>query len=422
MRFPQGRGLLPSMKILLILASWSLLLSSVKAEVDIRGFLWGRAKMRLKGGRDFIQQETWLRLELQKRLEGAGLFVDLDLRYDPLYQSEPKLDLREAYIDLSFGLFDLRIGKQIIVWGRADEFNPTDFINPEDYREFLFLNKADRKIGVFYSKLDYYMGNFKLEGIFIPTFTPASIPTDPTYPWTHYQIKEILANPFVSLDEPQKPEPRLKNSEYALKFGAIMSGFDFSISYYEGFFDLPVMSREITPFGIHIRPEYRRFRAWGFDFASSLGGLGLRGELAYVHKAYHITNDPRDADGVVRKPDLSFVLGADYTLLEDLYLNLQWVQRLIFDYQKGIDEDRIENRLVLFCHKEFLDEEMEVGFSGMIYNLGDGDYMLRPYFKYSVADGVSLEVGCCLFGGGKRTMFGQFDQNDCGFIKVVYYF
>lgn len=410
------------MKILLTLALWLLLPNPAKAGVDIRGFLQGRAKMRLKGEKDFIQQETWLRLELQKGLEGASLFVDLDLRYDHLYQTEPKMDLREAYIEISLGPFDLRIGKQIVVWGRADEFNPTDFINPEDYREFLFLNKADRKIGVFYSKLDCYIGNFKLEGIFIPTFTPASIPTDTSYPWTHYQIREILANPLISLDEPQKPKPRLKNSEYALKFGAITLGFDFSISYYEGFFDLPVMLREITPYGIRIHPEYRRFCAWGFDFASSLGGLGLRGELAYVHKAYHITNNPREVEGVVSKPDLSFVLGADYTLLENLYLNLQWVQRIIFDYQEGIDEDKIENRLVFFCHKGFLNEELEVGFSGMIYNLKDEDYMLRPYFKYSVADGVDLEIGCYLFEGGRRSMFGQFDQNDCGFIKARYFF
>ncbi|GAI65201.1 unnamed protein product, partial [marine sediment metagenome] len=30
--------------------------------------------------------------------------------------------IKEAYVDLGLGQFDLRIGRQIVIWGKADEF------------------------------------------------------------------------------------------------------------------------------------------------------------------------------------------------------------------------------------------------------------------------------------------------------------
>lgn len=408
------------MRIITILT----IITSQVGAVELGGFLSENLSMKFQDEQEFIKKETWLRLKLRSRMESSGLFTDIDLRYDPLYHSIPELKIREAYADLSLGQFDLRFGRQIVIWGKADEFNPTDFINPEDYREFISLNKTDRKIGLFYPKIDYYFGNYKVEGIFIPFFTPSEIPMDTSHPWIPYQIKDIIADPKIILTEPEEPKHKLKNSEYALKFGTTMEGFDFSFCYFEGFFDLPVMFREaiILLDTIVISPKYKRFRAGGFDFTTILKDLGLRGELAYVDKGYYITTDLLDTDGIVEKANLSFVLVADYKFLEDLYLNFQWIGRYIFDYEDGIDEDELENRFVFSCHKYFFYEELKLGLSGMVYNLRDQDYMLQPYLEYSVTDGVFFETGCYLFGGKEKSMLGQFSKNDCFFLKTSYYF
>jgi hypothetical protein len=44
------------------------------------------------------------------------------------------VDLREAYVNAYVGPVDLRLGKQIIVWGRADALNPTNNLTPVDFR------------------------------------------------------------------------------------------------------------------------------------------------------------------------------------------------------------------------------------------------------------------------------------------------
>ncbi len=110
------------------------------------------------------------------------------------------------------------------------------------------------------------------------------------------------------------------------------------------------------------------------------------------------------------------------SLIIILYLNLQYAGRYIFDYEKGIDEAEIENRLLFSCYDTFFDEELKLGFTGMIYRLKDMDYMIKPYIEYSPADGVFIETGAYLFGGKEQSMFGEFSGNSSAFLKISYYF
>ncbi len=48
--------------------------------------------------------------------------------------TEVVTDLREAYVNAYVGPLDVRLGEQIIVWGRADGINPTNNLTPQDRR------------------------------------------------------------------------------------------------------------------------------------------------------------------------------------------------------------------------------------------------------------------------------------------------
>ena len=48
-----------------------------------------------------------------------------------------ELGLRETYLDIYFDSIDLRVGKQQIIWGKADGVFITDIVSPKDLREFL---------------------------------------------------------------------------------------------------------------------------------------------------------------------------------------------------------------------------------------------------------------------------------------------
>ena len=84
--------------------------------------------------------------------------------------------LRELYLDLYFNNFDLRIGKQQIVWGKADGVFITDVVSPLNLSEFLLPDFDEIRIGVNAVKFDYYIGNNTFEVIWLPNFTPTENP------------------------------------------------------------------------------------------------------------------------------------------------------------------------------------------------------------------------------------------------------
>jgi hypothetical protein len=67
--------------------------------------------------------------------------------------------LRELYVDTTLGDWDLRIGKQQVVWGTADGAKLLDIINPTDYREMAQNTMAESRIPVWMLKADRYLDN-----------------------------------------------------------------------------------------------------------------------------------------------------------------------------------------------------------------------------------------------------------------------
>jgi len=100
-------------------------------------------------------------------------FVD-DFEDDDLKRNN--FNFTEDFLDIYFTDFDLRLGKQIITWGKADVSNPTDNINPTDYSNLV----DDETIGVVAANLNYYWNDWNLQVVGVPGFTPTRLPPQGT--------------------------------------------------------------------------------------------------------------------------------------------------------------------------------------------------------------------------------------------------
>jgi hypothetical protein len=67
--------------------------------------------------------------------------------------------LRELYADTTAGDWDVRIGKQQVVWGTADGMKLLDLINPTDFRELNQNTMADARIPVWMVNAERYLDN-----------------------------------------------------------------------------------------------------------------------------------------------------------------------------------------------------------------------------------------------------------------------
>lgn len=62
--------------------------------------------------------------------------------------------LRELYLDIYAGDWDVRLGKQQIVWGTADGIKLLDIVNPTDFREVVQNQFEDSRIPIWMVKAE----------------------------------------------------------------------------------------------------------------------------------------------------------------------------------------------------------------------------------------------------------------------------
>ncbi len=108
----------------------------------------------------------------QAELQGIEAVSDIE-------ETQPyRIDVNELYVEVKDLLFDgltLRAGQQIVAWGVADQFNPTNLLNPDDLIDPLLFGK---QLGNFMVKADYWVtDDFSLSAALVPLFRPARIPT-----------------------------------------------------------------------------------------------------------------------------------------------------------------------------------------------------------------------------------------------------
>src|SRR2546425_7747097 len=118
------------------------------AALRVRGRLAEEFAYRLHDPGDVSKLKTLGWLEGKYTLsEAANVRVTTRGYYDAVFAAtdrypdnvrrnqEKELELREAILTLSHGDFDVRVGRQQIVWGEAISTFVTDVVNPKDFRE-----------------------------------------------------------------------------------------------------------------------------------------------------------------------------------------------------------------------------------------------------------------------------------------------
>ncbi|MGC2048134.1 MAG: hypothetical protein WA635_05945, partial [Gallionella sp.] len=112
---------------------------------------------------DLATGSVWLSAD-QNFGEDTSLFAQGWIRNDESFKASGASNkLLEAYLNFSSENTDYRIGKQIIVWGRADRLNPTDNLTPRDFT-LLTPEDDDQRAGTLAAKMTYHSQANSLTG------------------------------------------------------------------------------------------------------------------------------------------------------------------------------------------------------------------------------------------------------------------
>ena len=314
------------------------------------------------------------------------------------------LDIEEYYLEYVSQVFDVRVGKQIYNWGKADGINPSDNLSTVDLTDLV----DDRDIGIFSARVNLFLGsNWILETVWSPFFTPLRLAP----PGTRFSF--IPEGSPIRLNPRELPVTSLANSQYALRLLGFLGPIDLSLIWYDGINDAPVSRLERDG---SVTPIFNKISVLGANVAFNTGKIGWRAEVGY-----------RMTDGGRADDFVQYVIGVDRTFADvlfdhDLYVLLQYVGLEVTskarDPQPGGLSQAFTNTAIGLFRYEFSDDT-ELEWRTTI-NLDKWDHLLEVQFSHKFSDALELVIGGTVFGGDADTFFGQFDENDRVFLRLTY--
>lgn len=416
-------------KIFIIgIAILGILPGQTKAQLDIYGSLESDAYVFVEDSARMAKEITNLRLKFASSAGQVGFYGSTDLYHTP---GETTLDLWEGYVDLYGSFYDLRIGKQIVTWGTGDNINPTDNLNPWDLgRKTPFSEPAEKKLPVNMVNAKFYLGSFTtLNAIWILDYHPFRLPDTSVWNMSR-SLPQPTVPPGITVTgvgspvDAGEPANTLENSEYALKFASTFAGVDYSASYFHGWENFPTLHPEMQVDSVNAQGQkfatvtpvqrYHSIDVVGGDFATSVYGIGVRGEAGYF-----MTEDMDEEDPYIADPYWFYVFGLDYTFHNGLYVNTQYSEGV---YRKfGIQADQGDDRMVNLGFTYDVNDynSLEIG---SMYLIEDENYILQPKYIRTIGNAVDLTLGAYIIDGNSAEHFGAFRSNDQVYAELKYSF
>jgi len=376
-----------------------------------------------------------------KKGDWGSAFADLRFRYgQQLDRYDLFVDLREAYVNAYFGPVDLRLGKQVIAWGRANGFNPTSNLAPIDFR-IRSPVEDDRRIGNMAARMFVNLLPVRIEGVWLPLYQATEFPT-------------LQLEPGISFVDPSYPVVSLRNGTFAGKVNVELPSFEASLSYFNGNAPLPglkYVDHQTGPeYYVQIQRASYRQHVIGADFAAVVGDLfGLTGEAALRIPMNQATT-PWAA-----KQDMQWVLGIEREF-GDVMIIAQYLGRYTFDWQpqynvlgsvtdlrdnpavqedgpnaatvRAQNTDKIQqtifnyNRIIFNQKYQFqtlaslrvewktLQERLSISALGLV-NFNTSEWALFPKVSYRITGGLTGSVGAEIYMGPDDTLFGMIEDD-----------
>jgi hypothetical protein len=389
------------------------ILDSIGPSISVRESYWNR-DTSYSSDRNFIASFAWLTLRPEKVLD-SKFFFEGYIGTNSTFQNAPTYaEVREAYLEHSWGNFDVRVGRQIVVWGRTDKINPTDQWTAKNLK-LLFSDDEEQRLGSLALMTTFNLGTFRFISLYQPEWRP------PVYP-----IPPVPGITFSNL------EPSEKYAQYGFKMDQTGGSFDWSLSYSHVISKTPGLSvSSAGAAGVNLGLNYEPVKVFGGDLALTLGQFGLRAESAYT-----LTKDTDGSDPTLFNRELFTVLGVEHSPIENLNLNFQFLYKHVFDFkdlnsygnaslnllanQEALISNQLnENQFGLSFRPSFKSMndtlEYEIAYVQWFGHVGG---LVRPKLTYAFNDHLKGMIGAVGYFGSADSYFGRLKEISSVFTEM----
>ena len=370
--------------------------------------------------------ELRARLFVERRQDiGAHVRLNLSAYVDGLL-GERGAAVRDAivrpgdlFVEIVSSRADLRAGASRVVWGRLDEIQPTDVVNPVDLSRFLLEGRSEARLplGLVRGRV-FLPGSSTLEAVVVPVFRASRFDQldEPSSPFN-------LARVDVPVDR-REPDAALANMQGGARFTSTVARFDWGVSAYRGYRSFPTLTVLTEAEGPFVRESFARFTMMGGDFETVRGPWGVRGEVAaFIDDELQATGGARGVEGKSVESGVGLDRRAgDYRVAA----NVLWSWRAPDEplVLPGLGEEELERTdfsVVVAADRNFARETRTLRLFA-VYDPADETVFARVIAAVSLRDNVWLEGSGGLFAGAAADTIGRLTRRDFVYTRLKVFF
>ncbi len=348
---------------------------------------------------------------------------ELDGHYPDRVEDDQKLDgwFHETFLDISMGNWEVRLGRQNIVWGEAVGLFFADVISALDLREFVLPDFDIMRIPQWAIRAEYYLENFHGELVFIPQMTTDEIGE----PGAEFYPLPVDAPPGfeVRVLDDNEPDEFTKDFGFGSRLSYVLDGWDMAAFYFSSPDKSPAFERRInlgpTPV-LQYRPLHERIHQVGGTLAKGFGSTVAKTEIVYTTDRLTSVEDVADLDGLEETDEVRILLGLDWSV-GDHYANVQMFQTRFLQHEASMIPDDEENGLSLLYRTTALHPALE-GEALWIRSLNRNEWLLQAKLTWHIDAHWRGVLGTDIFDGPRRGFLGQFRDTDRVYYEMRYSF
>ena len=330
---------------------------------------------------------------------------------DVLKTQESELELFEAYALGSISeQTDVKIGRQIVVWGKSDSIRITDVINPLDNRQPGLVDIEDLRLPILATKLTRYESDWAFSLLALHEQRP------PKEPAINGEFLPVSIFPFPPGFEFPKVDSQQSQFDTTLAASAEarFSGWDVSL------YAARVQDSRWVFNADKTAREYGLINMLGAAANFSLGGGLIKTEIAQLSDLQYNTTTQS-------KTRLDWLIGYDYLSVPDWTFSLEVADRYIQNYEPqmaNLPDAVMEHNWQTAARISYSFDRDRATVSYLASLLGEqaelGGFQ-RLWLDYDFNDHINLTLGYIDYHGGDHPLWQALKNNDRFFVSLDYY-
>ena len=331
-----------------------------------------------------------------------------------LYEQEA--EFRETYVRGSLlRNLDLKVGRQIVVWGYADQLRVVDVLNPLDNREPGLVDVEDIRLPLTMTRLDLYLGDWSLMAVAVHEIR---FNKEPVYGSDYFPLP-------VPLPRDEVPSDGGQNTEYGLAAQGVFSGWDLALYWAQFFDDAAHLEGRLTPRGfLPLQRAHSRLTLGGVAVRVALGNILLKTERAHV-AGLQFALLPGET-----RARLDALLGFEYSGITDTTLGVEALGRHLLAFDPLIEaspdgQPQDVNQYQLSYRSDWMNQRLHlVAVAALFGQSTDQGSMQRYAVTYDVFDAFALTGGVLMYqsAGAENFILQAARDNDRLFFEAKYSF